>query len=111
MLRRAAPRRSRQGRGRRPANGSVQVLLAAELRSVTVSVKDSGIGIPPEHQARVFERLYRVDKARAGASGHTGLGLAIAKAIVDNHGGSISVSSSVGHGTRFTVELPTSGSR
>lgn len=87
--------------------GHVEVSCATAAHSVAFSVRDDGPGIPAEDLPHIFRRFYRVDKARAGASGHTGLGLAIAKAIVDNHGGSISVSSPVGHGTRFTVTLPT----
>ena len=93
------------------ASGRVEVACSPSPHGVTFSVSDDGPGIPADDLPHIFRRFYRVDKARAGASGHTGLGLAIAKAVVDNHGGSISVSSSVGHGTRFTVELPTSGSR
>ena len=69
-------------------------------------MRDDGPGIPPEDLPNVFRRFYRVDKARAGATGHTGLGLAIAKAIADNHGGTISVESQPGQGACFTVTLP-----
>ena len=69
-----------------------------------LSVKDTGIGISAEHQERVFERFYRVDKSRSKATGGTGLGLAIVKNIVDMHGGTITVKSDL-NGTVFTVTL------
>lgn len=70
------------------------------------SVADNGPGIPAEDQPHLFERFYRVDKARTGDSGHAGLGLAIAQTIARNHGGTIALSSAVGEGTTFTVTLP-----
>lgn len=68
-------------------------------------IRDDGPGIPDEHVPHIFERFYRADKARTSAAGHTGLGLAIAKAIVDNHGGEISVQSTPGQGSTFEVTL------
>ncbi len=73
---------------------------------VRVTVKDTGVGIPPEHQARIFERFYRVDKHRARAQGGSGLGLAICKWIVEAHGGRIEVRSTPGRGSSFLVYLP-----
>jgi len=73
---------------------------------IEISVADSGIGIPAEELPRVFERFYRVDKARSRSQGGTGLGLAIVKNIVDNHGGHVRVESEAGKGTTFTVRLP-----
>jgi signal transduction histidine kinase len=70
-----------------------------------VSVRDSGIGITPEDQARVFDRFYRADKARSREIGGAGLGLAIAQWIVEQHRGSIRVESSFGNGSAFVVEL------
>jgi heavy metal sensor kinase len=70
------------------------------------SVSDDGPGIPAGDVPHIFERFYRADKARTSAAGHTGLGLAIAKAIVDNHGGDIVVDSRLGVGTTFVVTLP-----
>jgi signal transduction histidine kinase len=71
-----------------------------------VAVKDSGIGIPKEHVPHIFERFYRVDKARSRAEGGTGLGLAICQHIVQVHGGRIEVESQVGQGSAFSVFLP-----
>ena len=72
---------------------------------VFLSIKDTGIGIPREHQDRVFERFYRVDKSRSKATGGTGLGLAIVKHIVAQHGASISLESQEGKGTEIRVEF------
>lgn len=88
------------------AGGRVHVVCAAAPQGATFSVRDDGPGIPAEDLLNIFRRFYRVDKVRTGASGHTGLGLAIAKAIADNHGGTISVESQPGHGACFTVTLP-----
>jgi len=73
---------------------------------VQFSVRDFGAGIPSEHLDRIFERFYRVDKARSRESGGTGLGLAIAKYIVTVHGGSIHAESELGHGSTFVFTLP-----
>jgi two-component system sensor histidine kinase SenX3 len=73
---------------------------------VEIVVVDQGIGIPPEAQARVFERFYRVDPARARDTGGTGLGLSIVKHVVADHGGEVTVWSELGHGSTFTVRLP-----
>ncbi len=74
---------------------------------VVLQVTDTGCGIPAEHLPRIFERFYRVDKARSRAAGGTGLGLAIAKHIANVHGGSIDVTSRLGRGSVFTIHLPT----
>lgn len=89
-----------------PAGGSVTVSGWAEADKVALRVTDTGIGIPPADLPRIFERFYRVDKARSRATGATGLGLAIVKHIVDAHRGKVSVESEPGHGSSFTVELP-----
>ena len=68
--------------------------------------KDNGVGIPEEHMPRIFERFYRVDKARSRQSGGSGLGLAIVKTIVERNKGEISVASTLGKGTTFTVTFP-----
>jgi PAS domain S-box-containing protein len=89
-----------------PEGGRVVVRTWVEGDRALVTVSDSGIGIPLDEQARLFERFYRASSATERAIPGTGLGLAIAKAIVDAHGGSISVESTAGVGTTFTVELP-----
>jgi len=89
-----------------------KITLSAEQKSgrTIVSVKDTGIGIAPEDQARIFERFYRVDKARSRALGGAGLGLAIAQWIIQLHKGSIAVESEPGNGSVFRVEIPTTKS-
>jgi two-component system phosphate regulon sensor histidine kinase PhoR len=73
---------------------------------VMVKVQDWGSGISPEHLPRLFERFYRVDKARSRKQGGTGLGLAIVKHIVQSHGGEVVVHSTPGQGSTFTLILP-----
>ena len=86
--------------------GGVRVSLRAEKDRMIVDVVDSGIGIPEDEQARIFERFYVVDKSRSRKVGGTGLGLSIVKHIVTLHGGEIQVQSRPGTGSRFTVSLP-----
>ncbi len=86
--------------------GSVSASLTTRDNQAVISISDTGIGIPSEQLELIFERFYRVDKARSRAQGGAGLGLAIAKYIVDNHGGRIEVESKVGHGSTFTIFLP-----
>lgn len=74
-----------------------------------ISVVDDGPGIPPEAQARIFERFFRVDKARSREQGGTGLGLSIVKHVVQAHGGEVRVTSAIGRGTTFTFTLPAAG--
>lgn len=86
--------------------GTVSVSAATERGVAVIRVADTGIGIPPEHQDRIFERFYRVDKGRSREQGGTGLGLSIVKHIVGLYGGDIRVDSEPGKGTTFTVRLP-----
>jgi heavy metal sensor kinase len=88
------------------APGSVQLSLVPKADSVAITVKDSGVGIAEEEQGRIFERFYRVDKARTRVQGGAGLGLAIAQWIVAQHAGSIAVESRPGDGSTFRVKLP-----
>ncbi|MGM9650475.1 MAG: ATP-binding protein [Faecousia sp.] len=85
------------------SGGSVDVRISETDWAVTVSVADTGVGIPPEHQQRIFERFYRVDKSHSKASGGTGLGLSIVKHAVQYLGGVIRVESTPGAGSTFTV--------
>lgn len=89
--------------------GKVEVAVSAGDTGTTVSVKDTGIGIPPEYQARVFERFFRVDKSRSKASGGTGLGLSIVKHIAQYHHAQIKLQSEVGAGTSITVSFAREG--
>ena len=89
-----------------PAGGTVTVQIGKRNLSAFVAVQDTGIGIPAEHLAHVFDRFYRVDKARTRAEGGTGLGLSIARSIVKAHGGDIAIASKPGQGTVCTVTLP-----
>ena len=88
---------------------TVELSLEAEGGRARISVVDRGIGIPKEHQARIFERFYRVDKARSREIGGTGLGLAIVKHIAQLHGGEVSVVSDPGVGSTFTISIIGSG--
>ncbi|MBK7230406.1 MAG: ATP-binding protein [Ignavibacteriales bacterium] len=85
--------------------GNVEILLEEEKKSVNINVIDTGIGIPQEDIDRIFERFYRVDKARSKAVGGTGLGLAIVKHIIDAHSSKIIVESVFGKGSRFSFKL------
>lgn len=87
-------------------NGNVLISVSKEENSAVVTVKDSGIGIAPEHQSRIFERFYRVDKSHSKSSGGTGLGLSIVKHAVQRHGGKIELESEPGKGTTIRVILP-----
>ena len=88
------------------SGGRIEVLVRGGERMVTVEVRDTGIGIPEADLARIFERFYRVDKARSRAQGGTGLGLAIVKHLVQSLGGEITVESRVGEGSSFRFTLP-----
>jgi signal transduction histidine kinase len=86
--------------------GRVEVGLGSRNGEVVLTVLDTGLGIPTRDVQRIFERFYRVDRARSRETGGTGLGLSIVKHVVENHGGTIDVSSELGQGTRFEVRLP-----
>lgn len=89
--------------------GSVRLRLAKAGECAVVSVEDRGVGIPANEREKIFERFYRVDKARSHTLGGSGLGLSIARWIVQQHGGAISVKSKVGEGSVFEVTLPLNG--
>ena len=86
--------------------GRVDVVVEDDGHALTLSVADEGIGIPPAEQSRIFERFYRVDRARSRNTGGTGLGLSIVRHVALNHGGDVSVTSREGYGTQFTIKLP-----
>ena len=90
-----------------PEGGKICVELAGQNGHAQVVVRDTGIGISEKDQPHVFDRFYRVDKARSRALGGAGLGLSIVHWIVEAHGGTISVESNLGKGSKFTVKLPT----
>jgi two-component system, OmpR family, phosphate regulon sensor histidine kinase PhoR len=92
-----------------PAKGTVCVRLDATESRAVIQVSDSGQGIPAGELPRVFERFYRVDKARARRTGGTGLGLAIVRHVAEAHGGTVRVDSELGRGSSFTVTLPVTG--
>jgi len=89
-----------------PSGGAVTVSAHRQNGSVEVQVSDTGVGIPQEHLPRLFERFYRADPARSREDGGTGIGLAIARSVVEAHGGHISAMSEPGKGSVFTFDLP-----
>jgi signal transduction histidine kinase len=86
--------------------GTVRVSARAEGSSAVIEVKDTGMGIAATEQQHVFDRFYRVDKSRSRSQGGSGLGLAIVKKIVEEHGGTVSLESSLGEGSTFRITLP-----
>ena len=89
-----------------PAGGRVEVIGGFEGPEIVIRIADTGIGIPEGKLSRIFERFYRVDKARSKATGGTGLGLSIVRHVAQNHGGRVTVESTPGEGSVFTVPLP-----
>jgi len=87
-------------------NGVVQVRTRCDERAVEVMVVDQGDGIPARDLDRIFERFYRVDRARSRETGGTGLGLSIVRHVASNHGGEVLVSSTEGEGSTFVLRLP-----
>ena len=86
--------------------GRVDVVVETHDRDLRVSVADEGIGIPVAERSRIFERFYRVDRARSRHTGGTGLGLSIVRHVALNHGGDVNVTSREGYGSQFTITLP-----
>jgi len=91
-----------------PVNGLVRIVVGESGKDAVIEVHDSGPGIPAEHRAHIFERFYRVDRARARAVGGAGLGLSIAQWAVNIHGGAIEVESAPGGGSIFRLRIPKS---
>ncbi len=89
-----------------PEGSRIRVEVTQDSAQVSISVTDEGCGIPPEHLPRIFERFYVVDKSRSRKLGGTGLGLAIVKHIAQAHGGRVTVVSTPGQGSTFTIHLP-----
>ena len=89
-----------------PEGGEIEVSLREEDEGAILEVADTGIGIEPRDQGRIFERFYRADKHRSTEAGGTGLGLSIVKNIVAAHGGEVSVESVPGRGSTFRVRIP-----
>jgi two-component system sensor histidine kinase SenX3 len=90
------------------AGGRVTVETAEHTGRVTLTVTDTGVGIPARDLPRIFERFYRVDRARSRETGGTGLGLSIVRHVAENHGGSVAATSELGTGSSFVVTLPAS---
>jgi two-component system phosphate regulon sensor histidine kinase PhoR len=89
-----------------PAGGDIRIRWRSDDGHACVDVEDTGIGIPEGDLPRIFERFYRVDKARSRELGGTGLGLSIVKHLVQAMHGTVSANSTLGKGTKFTVRLP-----
>ncbi len=92
-----------------PKGGEIKVFVSSLYGDVYIKIEDTGKGIPEQDLPHIFERFYRVDKARTREQGGTGLGLSIAKEIIENHGGTISMESRLGEFTKVTIKLPVGG--
>lgn len=88
-------------------NGNIKIYVGFVYNDAYIKVIDTGIGIPEEDLSRIFDRFYRVDKARTREMGGTGLGLSIAKEILDKNDGSIDIKSEYGKGTEVVIRVPT----
>jgi signal transduction histidine kinase len=89
-----------------PPDGRVSILLRSDGRFVLIEITDTGVGIPPEEQERIFDQFYQIDGSTTRRYGGTGLGLALVKEIVKVHNGEISFTSSAGEGSTFQIKLP-----
>ena len=94
-----------------PEKGKIKVSVGSAYGEVFIKIEDTGKGIPEQDLPHIFERFYRVDKARSREQGGTGLGLAIAKEIIENHGGTITMESKFGEYTKVTIKLPPNGGK
>ena len=92
-----------------PDGGHIRINAGSTEETVWMEVCDDGIGIPEKDRAHIFDRFYRVDKARSRETGGTGLGLSIVRQLVTLHHGTVSVDSAPGKGSTFTVRLPMDG--
>jgi len=87
-------------------DGVIELTAEPGSKEVVITVRDTGSGIAPEHLDHVFDRFYKADPSRRGETGGSGLGLSIVKAIIERHGGRISVASRLGEGTQFVIRIP-----
>ena len=88
-----------------PAGGHVTVEASLQSRNVIIAVQDDGPGVAPEHQSRIFDRFYRADKNRTDRT-HSGLGLSVAKKVIDDHGGELTYKAATPHGSVLSIILP-----
>ena len=86
--------------------GALKLTLSREAQNAIINISDTGVGIPEESLAHIFERFYRVDKARSRSTGGSGLGLSIVRNLIERNNGQIRVTSKLGEGTEFTITFP-----